>query len=115
MLTKTCTRCGETYAATTDNFYAKSNGKYRLESECKLCKRLRRINEYNKKVGKNLIGLSDLKSNKKKDIGINVKSNCRYAVDRQLKVIYLSARGVIFQLPESLLNEMMYKLNHNGE
>lgn len=48
MKTKICTKCGAHLPATTNNFYAKINGKYGLESECKKCKRIRRTEHYKK-------------------------------------------------------------------
>ena len=112
MLTKKCTRCGKELEATTENFYVKSNGKYGLESECKVCKRFRRINAYNRKVGKEAcLSIQDMESGKCESLKVSVKSNCRYAIDEQCNAVYLFARGTVFKLTEDLLKEIMSNLN----
>lgn len=48
MKIKICTKCGAHLPATTHNFYTKKTGKYGLESECKMCKKYRRKQDYKK-------------------------------------------------------------------
>jgi len=46
---KTCTKCGESYPATTEHFYSQKRSSDGLKSECKYCSREARNKSYSRK------------------------------------------------------------------